>query len=55
MQQDRRDRTVHGPREKRGKKPIRTGYYICCDSEKCNQNLMTLDHLNHFVAQLTKE
>ena len=22
------------------------GNYICCDSEKCNQNLMTLDHLN---------
>ncbi|BCE07322.1 FusB/FusC family EF-G-binding protein [Bacillus paralicheniformis] len=31
------------------------GNYICCDSETCNQNVMTLDHLNHFVAQLTKE
>ncbi|KKB74657.1 MULTISPECIES: FusB/FusC family EF-G-binding protein [Bacillus] len=30
------------------------GNYICYDSEKCNQNMMTLDHLNKFVAQVTK-
>ncbi|MEC1260407.1 FusB/FusC family EF-G-binding protein [Bacillus swezeyi] len=30
------------------------GNYICYDSEKCNQNMMTLDHLNDFVVQLTK-
>ncbi|MFN2745472.1 MULTISPECIES: FusB/FusC family EF-G-binding protein [Bacillus] len=30
------------------------GNYICYDSETCNQNIMTLDHLNDFVMQLTK-
>ncbi|ASB88585.1 FusB/FusC family EF-G-binding protein [Bacillus sonorensis] len=30
------------------------GNYICYDSEKCNENMMTLDHLNDFVEQLTK-
>ncbi|MDA7027064.1 FusB/FusC family EF-G-binding protein [Bacillus sp. CLL-7-23] len=30
------------------------GNYICYDSEKCNQNISTLDHLHDFINQLKK-
>ncbi|KMJ55138.1 ferrous iron transporter A, partial [Bacillus sp. LL01] len=30
------------------------GNYICSDSHKCNQNLITLDELNKFVELLNK-
>lgn len=33
---------------------IKRGNYICQDSQKCNQNLTTLDKLNDFIAQLKK-
>jgi hypothetical protein len=33
---------------------IKRGNYICQDSEKCNQNLITLDKLHEFIELLSK-
>ncbi|MFC4618676.1 FusB/FusC family EF-G-binding protein [Camelliibacillus cellulosilyticus] len=42
-------------RVKSGKETYKNrGNYICCDSEKCNQNLTNIAQLNDFIARLKK-
>lgn len=33
---------------------IKRGNYICEDSQKCNQNITTLDKLNDFIERITR-